>query len=75
MTDEEHDATLAAGVVTIEDLRGRLMAANLDKRTGEVMFSCPIKKVGRVRRIVQVTRAQARQFAHDLLKLVGEHDQ
>ncbi len=62
-------------MINIEDSKGRSMAANVVKKTGEVLFSRPIGIPGRVGVIVQVTREQARQFARDLLKLVGEHDQ
>jgi len=61
--------------VVLTDEHGRVLGAHIDERSGEVMFMCPSGKPGIVRRLSQVPREEARDFARHILAVVGEDDQ
>jgi len=51
------------------------MSVSLDGATGEVLVAVPSGRAGLVRRLVQLSREDARNLARGILSLVGEDDQ
>jgi hypothetical protein len=62
-------------VVWVKDESDRVLGAHIVKETGDVMFTVPSGKLGIVKRVAEVSRGEAREFAHEILALIGEHDQ
>lgn len=70
MTEVRREGT----VVWVEDDHGRVLGATTTD-DGDVQFTVPSGMRGTVKRVAVTTREEARQFARELLALVGEHDQ
>lgn len=63
------------GGLVVSDEQKRRMSVSLDGATGEVLVAVPSGRAGLVRRLVQLSREDARNLARGILSLVGEDDQ
>lgn len=63
-----------AGFLIIRDDKDRAIGVSVTPASGEVMFSVPTGRPGRVSRLLQCERSAARAFAKEILELLGEDD-